>query len=202
MLQRGIGLMTDENQIRSRLISTLDAEAQATVERIQSLKGILSSSMTMPAIPENLQGIPVGNTTIIEGDEITQISIPDLKAEMEKFQAQMSEYLNVPLPDISQYMPQQSSLQLPAQEITTFETIVTPLNNIATIAGNILSALGNRQPAQVTVSPSISNNLGGAYVFDNSMKSQLVNDITSNVVDEITRAVEQATSRANYSFGA
>ena len=88
------------------------------------------------------------------------------------------------------------------KETMPVETIVTPLNNIATITGNILSALGNRKPAQVTVSPSISNNLGGAYVFDNSMKAQLVNDITSNIVDAITRAVEQATSQSNYSFGA
>ena len=88
------------------------------------------------------------------------------------------------------------------KETTTFETIVTPLNNIATITGNILSALGNRQPPQVTVSPTNQINLGGAYVFDNAMKKSLVDDITSNVVDEITRAVEQATSRSNYSFGA
>lgn len=200
-LQRGISLMTDENQIRRRLITTLDEAAQAEVERIQSLKNISYSMPQMP-IPDNLQGVPIGNTTVIHGDEVTQISLPDLKAEMEKMQRQMAETFGVTMPDISQYMPAQSSVQLPAQETMTFETIVTPLNNIHTVVSNILSALGNRQPAQITVSPTNQINLGGAYVFDNAMKKQLVDDITSDVVDEITQAVTQATSRASYSYGA
>lgn len=84
----------------------------------------------------------------------------------------------------------------------TFETIVTPLNNIHTVVSNILSEMQNRQPPQITVSPTNQINLGGAYVFDNELKKQLVEDITSDVVDEITQAVTQATSRANYSYGA
>ncbi len=198
-MQSGIGLMTDENQIRRRLITTLDESAQAEVERIQSLK---EQSLAEGLAQSSFLGAPIGATTIIEGDEVTQISLPDLKAEMEKMQAQMAETFGVTMPDISQYMPPQSSVQLPAQESMTFETIVTPLNNIHTVVSNILSALGNRQPPQITVSNSISNNLGGAYVFDNAMKKQLVEDITSDVVDEITQAVTQATSRANYSYGA
>ena len=94
-------------------------------------------------------------------------------------------------------------MQIPSQEETvTFETIVTPLNNIAGLVQNILSAMGNAQPPQINVSPSISNNLGGAYVFDNALKSQLVEDITSRIVSEITNAVQQATSRSSYSYSA
>ena len=202
VMQSGIGLMTDENQIRRRLITTLDESAQAEFERIQSLKN-QSPAEGQIFGQSSFLGAPIGATTIIEGDEVTQISLPDLKAEMEKMQAQMAETFGVTMPDISQYMPPQSSVQLPAQSTPmTFETIVTPLNNIHTVVSNILSALGNRQSPQITVSNSISNNLGGAYVFDNAMKKQLVDDITSDVVDEITQAVTQATSRANYSYGA
>ena len=89
------------------------------------------------------------------------------------------------------------------QETTmTFETIVTPLNNIAGLVQQVLSALSNRQPAQINVSPTNSINLGGAYVFDNAMKKSLVDDITSQIVSAITSAVQQATSQSNYSYGA
>ncbi|MBR0103128.1 MAG: hypothetical protein IJQ01_06480, partial [Selenomonadaceae bacterium] len=84
----------------------------------------------------------------------------------------------------------------------TFETIVTPLNNIHTVVSNILSEMGNQQAQPITVSPNISVNLGGAYVFDNAMKSELTNDITQNIVDEIAMTVERATRRADYSYGA
>lgn len=84
----------------------------------------------------------------------------------------------------------------------SFETVVTPLNNIEGLVANILAALNDRQPPQITVSPTISNDLGGAYVFDNALKKELVDDITSQIVDEIISAVQQATSRSNYNYGA
>lgn len=100
------------------------------------------------------------------------------------------------------------SLQTPSPELQahetniSFDTIVTPLNNIAGLVQNILTALGNRQPPQITVSPNNSINLGGAYVFDNEMKRSLVDDITNRIVSEITSAVQQATSRSSYGYGA
>lgn len=97
-----------------------------------------------------------------------------------------------------------TELQTKAQTSTpvTFETVVTPLNNIHTIVGNILTTLGNRQPPQINVSPNISVNLGGAYVFDNTMKRALVDDCTQQIVDNIESAVQQATSRMSYGYGA
>lgn len=97
-----------------------------------------------------------------------------------------------------------TALQAQSQVTTpmTFETVITPLNNIEGLVQQVLNALANRQPPQVTVSPNISNNLGGAYVFDNAMKKSLVDDITSQIVSEITSAVRQATSQSNYSYGA
>lgn len=91
---------------------------------------------------------------------------------------------------------------MPRQESISFETVVRPLDNIATIVGNILTALENRQPPQITVSPNNNIDLGGAYVFDNAMKRELVDDITSSIVNHITDAVSRATSSSNYNFSA
>jgi hypothetical protein len=91
---------------------------------------------------------------------------------------------------------------MPRQETISFETVITPLNNIAGLVQNILTALGDRQPPQITVSPNNNINLGGAYVFDNAMKKSLVDDITTRIVREITNAVQQATSRSSYGFSA
>lgn len=88
-----------------------------------------------------------------------------------------------------------------AQENVSFETVITPLNNIAGIVQNILSALENRQPPQITVAPNNNVDLGGAYVFDNTMKKSLVDDITSEIVNNITDAVRQATSTSSYGYG-
>ena len=84
----------------------------------------------------------------------------------------------------------------------SMETVVVPLNNIATIAQNILSAIGNAKQAEITVSPSIRIDLGGAYVFDNRMKKDLTDDITKEIVEEITKTVSQATRRNSYGYGA
>lgn len=93
--------------------------------------------------------------------------------------------------------------ELQARETTlSFETVITPLNNIAGLVQNILTALGDRQPPQITVSPNNNINLGGAYVFDNAMKKSLVDDITARIVREITTAVQQATSRSSYGYSA
>ena len=230
MLQRGISLMTDENSIRNRLITTLDEEARASVERINSLKDKVTFQMPQMSVPDNLQGVPVGNTTIIHGDELNQISMPDLIAEMQRQRPTMiegDELTQISLSDLQAELAKMgATVELPlnqidgtlqgmlqgmqtattpqaletSQEAMTFETIVTPLNNISSAVQNILSAMGN-QSGTITVSPNISVNLGGAYVFDNSMKKQLTDDITNDIVEEITAAVEQATRQKNYSYG-
>lgn len=89
----------------------------------------------------------------------------------------------------------------PPETTIQIETLVTPLNNIASIAENILSAMNNRQQPSLTLSPNMAINLGGAYVFDEKMKKTLVDDITDEVVTAIKEAVQTATSRANYSYG-
>lgn len=91
---------------------------------------------------------------------------------------------------------------MPSKESISFETVVRPLDNIAGLVQNILTALENRQPPQITVSPTNNVDLGGAYVFDNAMKRELVDDITSSIVNHITDAVSRATSSSNYNFSA
>ncbi|MBR4382715.1 MAG: hypothetical protein IKP64_04070, partial [Selenomonadaceae bacterium] len=89
-------------------------------------------------------------------------------------------------------------------EIPT-ETIVQPLSNIANLIDKILSALSNREPPKVEISPNMDIDLGGAYVFDDNLKIALVNDITSNIVSRITEAVQSATASilrsGGYGFG-
>ena len=71
-------------------------------------------------------------------------------------------------------------------------------SNLSQILGAIQQ--GNSNPPQITVSPSISVDLGGAYVFDNAMRKQLTDDITNDVAKGVTAAVEQATNRINTGF--
>lgn len=93
--------------------------------------------------------------------------------------------------------------EIPAMQETQLssEAIVTPLNNISGIVQNILTALTNRQPPTVTVSPNVDIDLGGAYVFDEKLKASLVEDITREIVTNITSAVQQATSKTSYGYG-
>ena len=93
--------------------------------------------------------------------------------------------------------------EIPAMQETQLssEAIVTPLNNISGMVQNILTALTNRQPPTVTVSPNVDIDLGGAYVFDEKLKASLVADITREIVTNITSAVQQATSKTSYGYG-
>lgn len=59
----------------------------------------------------------------------------------------------------------------------------------------------NRQPPQVNVTVNPNINLGGAYVFDNALKQQLTNDITTEVANAVTSAVKTATAQADYGYG-
>lgn len=195
-----IPLVADESYQRRQLIQNLDADARATVESIEAKKaladaernfaGIADMNSAIPAmLQQKFAGAAVSDTTLIAGDQVEQISYSDLKAEMERTLASYAQMPNMSLPGA-----------MPLTDMSmSFETIVTPLNTIAGLVQNILSAMGNQQQP-INISPSISNNLGGAYVFDNALKAQLVEDITSSIVDEITKAVQQATSRSNYSY--
>ena len=146
-------------------------------------------------ILQELQNAKVENAEI-EGDETYEnVNLQELFGTLPNIEMGVQNIL------------QEMQTQGTHETTLNFETIVTPLEHIAGIGQDILSALstlkdsmGRQQPPQITVSPSNSINLGGAYVFDNAMKTQLVNDITSTIVDKITVAVQQATS-SSYGYG-
>ncbi|MBR0289640.1 MAG: hypothetical protein IJQ82_11740 [Selenomonadaceae bacterium] len=227
--QQAIGLLTDENRIRSMLLPKLDAETREAVERIQSLKEMTATQNNfvqqtkqaandfqlilgdqIARIQPTFQGASVGDKTIIQGDQVTQISLPDLKAEMEKYMTPLTQLKTQTAPEgATDYLTPLSNidgkkqsvlLEMQSRQPVTLETVVTPLNNIEQVLGNIATALSNQQAPQINISPNNNVNLGGAYVFDNALKTELVNDITSQIVDKITAAVQQATSRSSFGY--
>lgn len=88
-------------------------------------------------------------------------------------------------------------------EVTNILGQISP--EVAQVNSNLSAILGavqqNSNPPQITVSPSINVNLGGAYVFDNAMKQRLTDDITQNVANGVTQAVQEATNKLNTGYG-
>ncbi|MBR0103713.1 MAG: hypothetical protein IJQ01_09480 [Selenomonadaceae bacterium] len=187
-LQEFFGTLPNiEEYVKSVLLELQSEEAQSDLSEYLSV---------MPKIGDDVQ-------SILQSMHSTK-EIPDAPAlqqlQMPEPSATLVDYLT-PLNNIDGKL--QSILQATqTQETISFETVVTPLNSINTLVGNILTALSNRQPPQINISPNNSIDLGGAYVFDNALKQELVNDITSKIVDEITTAVRQATSQSSYGFSA
>ena len=64
------------------------------------------------------------------------------------------------------------------------------------------SRASQNQRSAPNVSSTVNNNinLGGAYVFDNSMKRQLTDDIASEVANAVTSAVSSFESRSSYGY--
>lgn len=58
-----------------------------------------------------------------------------------------------------------------------------------------------QQSPNITVSPNINVDLGGAYVFDDAMKKQLTEDVTNEVVTAVKDAFQQARDSSNYKYG-
>ena len=112
--------------------------------------------------------------------------------------------------DLQQQLQQMSSpaQQSPTPQTADMSAVNTALSEISQKLGEVSQRAGeiansaNKPPQQnINVSPNINVNLGGAYVFDESMKAQLTDDITREVTDAITSAVQKATSQANYGYG-
>ena len=169
-------------------------------ENVQSILQTLQSSKENPAAPITASGGETVDylTPLMRIDGNLQSVLQELQTP--KTESTLADYMT-PLNSIEGKV--QSILQkVEAQQPVTFETIITPLDRIAGLVQNILAALGNRQPPQITIAPNNSIDLGGAYVFDNEMKQSLVNDITKDIVDEITTSVRQAISKSSYGYSA
>lgn len=176
-----------EEYVKSVLLEMQGEEADTDLSEYFSV---------VPKISEDVQSIlqaMQATKEIPNNPALQQLQMPEPNAAL-------VDYLT-PLNNIDGKL--QSILQATQmQETISFETVITPLNSINALVGNILTALTNRQPPQITVAPNNSIDLGGAYVFDNALKQELVNDITKSIVDEVTAAVKQATSQSNYNYGA
>lgn len=87
---------------------------------------------------------------------------------------------------------------------------LVPLDKISTEIASLTQTLGSiaqdnsknqSQPINISVSPNINVNLGGAYVFDNAMKNKLTDDITTEVANAVTSAVRQGVNELRQSYG-
>lgn len=138
---------------------------------------------------------------IIYGANIAQQNLPNTDF-YSQIQGQVDKYLNAegsPAYNLQQqHAALQEALNVPidkfAQSVQEFAAVPQQISSV-------VQRTDNRPPTvnlNVSVSPNID--LGGAYVFDNYMKMQLVDDITNDVVKLVTDAVQGATSQMNYSY--
>lgn len=88
----------------------------------------------------------------------------------------------------------ENSSQLPNLDLN-IDSLLVEVRAIRTSVESFQQAQPN-----IIVSPNINIDLGGAYVFDDSMKQQLTDDVTNEVVSKVTDAFNQATSNESFSF--
>ncbi len=138
---------------------------------------------------------------ILYGSNIAQQQLPNTDF-YSQIQGQVDKYLNAegsPAYNLqNQHAALQQALNVPidkfAQSVQEFAAVPQQISSV-------VQRTDNRPPTvnlNVSVSPNID--LGGAYVFDNYMKMQLVDDITNDVVKLVTDAVQGATSQMNFSY--
>lgn len=106
----------------------------------------------------------------------------------------------------------QQLIESQSTSISEMSTTVKEINQhlpptateIAQAASNMAKSLENIEKQgtsqNITVSPNINVDLGGAYVFDNNMKDQLTEDITNRVAEAVKSAVQQATNNRSYGY--
>lgn len=186
--QEEIGLLVDENKIRAHLLSTLPESERQLVAAQQSLKNFADTQNISPPVENAPRGFQIieGDKVVYEPPTVQPVTMAQMPI-MQETQRQLAESMN--------------AINFP-QPTTSFETIITPLNNISSIVSNILAAMSQRQNPNLNISPNMHIDLGGAYVFDESLKKSLVDDITDEIVTAITEAVKSETSKVNYSYSA
>ena len=227
--QKEIGLLADENQIRMQLLQKQRQELSGDTWAMLAQQ-VQKNQQQQINLPQQQVTQPSGGIQIIEGDRlISNQPLQEFGYNLEQLNNQMRQIPTLEKLTENQPIESFQSLKNSTEGLTnaqnilagklremseigiqspvlkseiSMETVVVPLNNIATIAQNILSAIGNAKQAEITVSPSIRIDLGGAYVFDNRMKKDLTDDITKEIVEEITKTVSQATRRNSYGYGA
>ena len=83
----------------------------------------------------------------------------------------------------------------------TFREIAELSKTAGSIAADANQKSNSQQLPEIKIDMSnMKIDLGGAYVFDNEMKAQLTDDITTEVVNAVTNAVEQGTNEFNFKW--
>lgn len=217
--KNNIQLMTDENKIRSRLISQIEDE---NVRRGIANEQILESTRNMIDVQSAFNNEMQKGFTIIEGAEITQWGAVD-KDNVESYVRSADEIFNR-LPDFTNAVIE----GIQAGAINKYEGAYGADAGYGADLGNFVASLEDlgmttreafsyldkmsatiqditnnqsQKSPDITVSPNITVDLGGAYVFDNQMKKQLADDITNEVVDAVKGAFQSATRNSSYSYG-
>lgn len=110
-------------------------------------------------------------------------------------------------PQIQSISNQLNSIATPISDLNTqllsfanpIDTIIQQLSTISQQIYEIASRSAETQQ-NVNITQNLDVNLGGAYVFDDAMKTQLTNDITTNVCNSITDVFNKATTHQNYGY--
>ena len=188
-------------------LDDISGKIQSVFDEIQAWRTAESESMTQSETATETTDYLTPLTNIRDSvsgiwnkmQETTQTQETAPQENLREFLSPILTNINAPISELRDAISNKQ-FELPKIEFPT-EVIVQPLNNIATLIKDIISALSNREPPKIEVSPSMDIDLGGAYVFDDKLKTELVNDITSKIVTQITEAVERATTSSSGSYG-
>ena len=80
------------------------------------------------------------------------------------------------------------------------QELATLTQNVGAIAADLKAIQQKENIVNINVNPNISIDLGGAYVFDDQMKTQLTDDIGTNVANSITDAVQKANNQGLFGY--
>lgn len=190
---------SDDNQSLIQSISdTAQQITQSITEAIQQAAQSLTE--TMHQFPQ--QATETAN-------QIAQ-SISEMNQHLAQTATESVQQVTQTLSEISQGLSQ--SLSEATQSVMT--AITEQTNQMVQALGIVSQAMAESARALTesratqnprsapTVSPTVNNNinLGGAYVFDNSMKRQLTDDIAGEVANAVTSAVQSFASRESYGY--
>lgn len=217
-----IGLFTDEERIRTQLNNKLagstnnliDAQnlladkSKQAFEIIEGDRAAISRYFTefenqnghvedemseyLPDLNQTLQDLPAELKNVLEG-----ISSGNIYKDNQGNYHANNGYEAM----LSNYFTSLEDLGLDTQQAFSYLDEATARMQDMLSAFNQNVQQGQRQGQQnINVAPNINIDLGGAYVFDESMKRSLTDDIIRGVADGVTSAVQRATSNQSYSY--
>lgn len=206
-----VDIFTTATDNASIALTDLTVSLQDATEQINNqIKNIFS---VFTASPKEKNALP--DKTKIEYDSPLDFA-EKLKLAAAKFAGKEIENPRLPAADSSSPVYSGGDLTVVLQQLSQTQeqylpqivTAMQPLNqmtqelaSLTQTAGTIAQTVSQRQPPTINLTNNIQVDLGGAYVFDNAMKSRLTDDITAEVTNAITDAVNKGVNRQNYGYG-